>query len=158
MRHLILGQEGACFSSKSPTHWYFLEIRRLQVWGGGSHSDHTDSLGAGRLGHWRAQPETGCLPAHICLLVCLQEALPFHGTFLKSSGQRLKPIKVIQPPSALALRPASAPSGRRGLSPCLPIYLQVAAVYSILSLDKYRSGEIQEGCYLKARKARAHQS
>ena len=39
-----------------------------------------------------------------------------------------------------------------------PVHLQVTAAYSILSLGKYRLGEIQEGHRLKARKARAHQS
>lgn len=132
------------------------------------------SWDAGRPIHWGGQHGPGWpgwqqLSSH--LPPGLKAALSLHGAFPKSSRQRSKPIKLHRSPSsALTFKPASAPSGGRSLCPCLPTHalnspllclptpLKVTTLYSSLSFDKRRLGEIHEGHRLKARKARAQQS
>lgn len=61
----------------------------------------------------------GISSGHICLQVSRKHFLSLEHP-PKSSGEGLKPTNLRQPPSALASRPASAPSGGRSLPPCLP--------------------------------------
>lgn len=121
MGHLILGENEPASLSKSLRNWYFLKrTSRSGVVG-----DTQTMLGweARRLGGWEAEPWEGQFGTgqagwqRLCshLPPGLWAALPFQEAFPKVSRQRLKGIKLPQPPSSSS-RLASVPLGKMFIS------------------------------------------